>query len=86
MLGRLEMSVQQAIEQYDVVGDKVFGKPRFLHTHWDLMNYWQPKFDSKCTEQAIQEVIKNGITKEITQNEDKADAVLYNSHPCRCRT
>ena len=79
------MSVQHAIDQYDVFGTKVFGKPRFLHGSWDFTNYVQPKYKSKLTEMAIQEVINNGMTK-IAQTEDKAETVPFKSDHNRCRT
>jgi len=79
------MSVEQAIDQYNVFGGKVFGKPRFLHGRWDFTNYLQPKYKSKLTESVFQEVIKNGMTK-ITQTEEKAEAVPFKSDHNRCRT
>lgn len=53
MLARMEMTIDQAMAQYDVVGDTVFGKPRFLHSTIAATNYLQPKYPSRRMIKAI---------------------------------
>lgn len=92
MLGRLEMSVQEAIDQYDIMGCSIFGRPRFLHSSLKVANYLQPKYSSKKTEAVFKDVISNGIGEEleyIKQTDNIKDAVEqepFKGDPRRCRT
>ncbi|OCL05346.1 FabD/lysophospholipase-like protein [Glonium stellatum] len=86
MLARMEMSIDRAIDQYDVVGDTVFGKPRFLHSTIAATNYLRPKYQSRRMIKAIQEVIKNGLAEEMSQWGTSTQNVPFESNPRRCRT
>lgn len=76
MLGRLEMSVQSALDQYDVMGDRVFGKPRFALT----------KYSSSKTEEAFRIVVENGMQGEFHGIETQPEKVPFNHDQRRCRT
>ena len=52
MLSRLRMSVDECLEEYEALGDKIFGHPRPFPNK-GLM--WH-KFDHKRLEEAIREV------------------------------
>jgi hypothetical protein len=93
MLGRLEMSVQAALDQYDIVGTEVFGKPRFIHSTMGVANYVRPKYPSKQMENALVSVIRNGMKEELQiSRRDKqeqrkyASEAPFQSDPRRCRT
>lgn len=86
------MSVQEAIDQYDMIGSSIFSKPRFLHSSVGAINYLQPKYSSKRTEAVFKSVIKNGIGEELkyikqTNNIKEAiEQVPFQGDPKRCRT
>ncbi|KAL9063975.1 MAG: hypothetical protein Q9157_008005 [Trypethelium eluteriae] len=86
MLGRMQMTVEQAMQQYDVVGRQVFAKPRQMHPQMPFLNYVRPKYPSKNMTQALQEVIKEGLheeLKEFKSNERKIPFALANESKCR---
>ncbi|KAL2350813.1 hypothetical protein BJ546DRAFT_379536 [Cryomyces antarcticus] len=87
MLGRMEMSVEKALEQYDLVGNKVFGKPRRLHSKMKLANLLRPKFPARNVESAINQVIKSGLENEIRQwKHFRTEEVPFQSDSQKCRT
>ena len=86
MLARMEMTIDQAMAQYDVVGDTVFGKPRFLHSTIAATNYLQPKYPSRRMIKAIQRVTKTGLAEEMRQWKSSPQNVPFESNPRRCRT
>ncbi|KAK5256017.1 hypothetical protein LTR16_004200 [Cryomyces antarcticus] len=87
MLGRMEMSVEKALEQYDLVGNKVFGKPRRLHSKMKLANLLRPKFPARNMESAINQVIKSGLENEIRQwKHFRTEEVPFQSDSQKCRT
>jgi len=94
MLGRLEMSVQTALDQYDFVGKEVFGKPRFIHSTMGLANFIRPKYPSRNMEAAMISVIQKGLSDqqplysqkmEEKQRKLATDATFQSDHR-RCRT
>jgi hypothetical protein len=93
MLGRLEMSVQKALDQYDLVGREVFGNPRFIHSTLGFANFIRPKYPSKNMEAAMISVIQNGLVdqplykqKSDEQKRKFAASLTFQSDPRRCRT
>ncbi|KAF2490863.1 FabD/lysophospholipase-like protein [Lophium mytilinum] len=86
MLGRMEMSIDEALTQYDLVGNQVFGKPRFLHSHFALTNYIKPKYHSRHMEKAMKAVTKFGLAKELSLSKITEDTVSFESNERRCRT
>lgn len=56
MLGRLRMSIDDCITEYETLGPKVFAHPRWLHLRSPL--FWpRDKYDHRSLEKAIKEVI-----------------------------
>jgi hypothetical protein len=93
MLGRLEMSVDTALHQYNVVGNEVFGKPRFIHSKIGLADFLRAKYSSANMENALISVIRNGIQEEpkVSQKSEKdqrkyASEATFQSHFYRCRS
>jgi len=86
MLARMEMTIDQAMAQYDIIGDAVFGKPRFLHSTIAATNYLQPKYPSRRMVRAIQRVTKTGLAEEMRQRKSSPQNVPFESNPRRCRT
>lgn len=54
MLSRLRMSVDECIEEYEALGEKIFGHPRPIPNGATL---WH-KFDCKVLEKVIRDVTK----------------------------
>lgn len=86
MLSRLEMSVQDAIDQYNDFGKLIFAKPRFMHSKIRWLNYVQPKYSSKRTEAVFKEVILKNIAEELKRTNKKAEEAPFHQDPKRCRT
>jgi hypothetical protein len=90
MLGRMEMSVDNALGQYDIVGKEVFAKPRF--PRWKtarLVNAVYPKYPKKNIEATLQKVIGDGLKTELQQrnlNPKGENKVLFEKDHRRCRT
>jgi hypothetical protein len=61
MLGQLGMTVHDAIKQYDIMGDNVFGKPQLLSSASPFVNLIMPKYSSKRMEGSLCKVIQNGL-------------------------
>ncbi|KAF7185180.1 Calcium-independent phospholipase A2-gamma [Pseudocercospora fuligena] len=59
MLGRLQMTVSTALKQYDIVGNSVFAHGRPYVTA--LGSIIVPKYRSRDMEQALSDVLKNGL-------------------------
>jgi hypothetical protein len=86
MLGRMEMSVQEALNQYDVVGNQVFGKPRLFHSRVGAFNFLRPKFPSRNMKNALIDVIGIGLEMEIKQLKQPAGDIAFQGDEERCRT
>ena len=65
MLSRLEMNIDDALEQYDLVGNEVFAKHRHFHSI-KAMGIIRPQYKTKNIEAALRKVIKKGAFKEET--------------------
>ena len=74
MLGRLKMSVDDCIEAYLSLSDKVFQKKR---GKLSLVGKIQGRFDSAELEQAIKRVVKGQRLEENALLQDDLDA------PCK---
>ncbi|KAI9698251.1 MAG: hypothetical protein M1820_007521 [Bogoriella megaspora] len=90
MLGRMQMNIEQALEQYDTVGNNVFGKPRALHVYLKVADLLAPKYGPKQMETALQKVIQSGLAEEMKQHRDEdpytPDKIPFESNPKKCRT
>lgn len=79
MLGRLRMSIDDCIDEYETLGPKVFAHPRWFHLKSPL--FWpRDKYDHRSLEKAIREVIDR--RSSFVYGGDKSFASDEN----RCRT
>ena len=64
MLGRLRMSVDDCIEEYETLGGEVFGTSRWLHLR-SIPPLWLPreKYDHRKLESVIQSLVDRRIPK-----------------------
>jgi hypothetical protein len=74
MLGRLKMSIEECIEAYLQLSDRVFKKKRHRVT---VKGKIQGRFDSDELERAVKEVIAKQKLQEDALLKDAADA------PCK---
>ena len=86
MIGRLRMTIDDALAQYDVMGNQVFGKPRLLHRQLDFLNYATPKYPSRNMVNALLEIVRNGLAEELWQWEIQPSEAPLESHQAQCRT
>ncbi|CAM1502760.1 Fc.00g075360.m01.CDS01 [Cosmosporella sp. VM-42] len=63
MLGRLRMSVDDALKEYAVFGNAVFGKPRWFHERW-LLFFPRPKFSTQRARAAFQNVVFKRLLRD----------------------
>ncbi|KAF5010853.1 hypothetical protein FDECE_3026 [Fusarium decemcellulare] len=63
MLGRLRMSVDDALDEYTEFGNAVFGKPRWFH---ERSGFWYPraKFSCRKTGEAFKMVVYRSLQRE----------------------
>ena len=74
MLGRLQMTVDECINAYVSLSDKIFQKQRHRVT---IKGRVQGRFDSNELEKAIREiVVEQGLGE---------DALLQDSHDAKCK-
>ena len=48
-----------------IVGNEVFGKPRFIHSTMKVANYVREKYSEKRMEASMISVIRNGLQDEL---------------------
>ena len=80
------MSIDQALAQYDVIGNRVFAKPRPLHRQFGLLKHLHPKYPSQNMENALLGIIDNGLKEELFQWGIKAGEAPLESDQAQCRT
>lgn len=66
MLGRLRMTVDEAIDQYTYFGNRVFGKPRSAWIRAPAL-FKPAKYSSKKARRAIKHVIAEGLQTESSE-------------------
>ncbi|KAI5815146.1 acyl transferase/acyl hydrolase/lysophospholipase [Pyronema omphalodes] len=82
MLGRIKMSVDDALEVYEQFGSKVFGNPRTMHVRSPL---WWPR--SKYNWRTFVEVLKKVVGDNIPQADDgQANDFYPQPNPNDCKT
>jgi len=86
MLGRMEMPIQVAIDQYDTVGNMVFGHPRQLHSKLGIANFIRPKYSHERMESALMHVIEKGLQEELNHAGKKPHDAAFRSDERRSRT
>ena len=61
MLGRLSMSVDECLEAFEILSDRVFGNPRWFH--FQNLGFGRSKYNPKILEEVIKEIIKQRDVK-----------------------
>ncbi|PSN75297.1 FabD/lysophospholipase-like protein [Corynespora cassiicola Philippines] len=89
MLSRLEMNIDDALEQYDLVGNEVFAKHRHFHSI-KAMGIIRPQYKTINIEAALRKVIKKGAFKEETllklqakRSEEEEVPLAWDTSRCR---
>jgi hypothetical protein len=65
MLSRMGMDIDDALRQYDTVGNTVFAYPRPQRKRWGGIAL--PKYASRNMDKALREVVSHGSKKVITR-------------------
>lgn len=90
MLSRMQMDIDRALAQYTVVGNDVFGKPRFGYKNpkfAKLVGLLRPKYATKKMESALNRVLRNGPVDERLRTKIRSeDIVLENFNKYACHT
>ncbi|KAF2766447.1 FabD/lysophospholipase-like protein [Teratosphaeria nubilosa] len=82
MLSRMQMDIDRALAQYEVVGDGVFGHPRPL-----AIGAFRPKYRAGRMKAAIRKVVENGAQGERRRADDETREIrLKNENPDACHT
>ena len=70
MLGRLRMTVLECIKEYENLGSKIFGKPRFLTRLQFPIVTDRAKYDAEKLKDIFQDVTRkrDQLTKEVHRN------------------
>ncbi|KAF7948672.1 hypothetical protein EAE96_007867 [Botrytis aclada] len=80
MLSRLRMNSDDCIQEYENLGEKIFGQPRKLSMRGPIP--WnREKYDHRKLEESIKDVVKRRDWKE-----DQIADSMYPSNKDRCRT
>jgi len=83
MLSRMGMPIDDAIDQYDTIGNGVFAQPRRLH----VMGILRPKYRSEDMKKAVQIVLKNGLSRESKRTHTPEIGIkLRNENVQACHT
>ena len=65
MLGRLRMNIDDCIEDYETLGEKVFGRSRLFHLRSPL--FWiRDKYNHKVLEDVVRDVVRKRVPKVAT--------------------
>jgi hypothetical protein len=83
MLSRIGMQIDDAISQYNTIGNGVFARPRKLSGRGIL----RPKYRSKDMETAVKKVLEEGLTRESKRTHTNAVNIkLRNENAEACHT
>lgn len=80
MLGRLSMTVDECLEAYEVLSERVFGNPRWLHFQNALIFNPRDKYNPRELEKVICEIIKQ------RDPQGRSSAILQQPNEDMCRT
>jgi hypothetical protein len=81
MLGRLRMSVDDCMLEYEKLSDDIFGHPRWASVKGPI-----PWLRDKYNGETIQKAVEDVISRRMAPEERKAGAGSFNSPPGLCRT
>jgi len=80
MLSRLRMTIDDCIDEYANMGERIFGNPRTFSLRGPIP-WTREKYDEKKLEAVIKDVVKRRHW-----NVDRVEDSMYPSTPDRCRT
>jgi len=79
------MDIDDALRQYNTVGNKVFAHPRPHGTR--LGGILRPRYASSNMNEAVREVVTHGSKKEIDRTKPESSEIrLTNENKLACRT
>ncbi len=65
MLGRLRMNIDDCIEDYETLGEKVFGHSRWFHFRSPL--FWvRDKYNHRVLQDVVRKVVRERVPKVAT--------------------
>ena len=78
LLGRLRMPVHDAILEYETLGSRIFGKPRFFHQSRFLVLKFikQPKFSHRDMEAVFRDVCERHNDRTAQSGRDSGNALF----------
>ncbi|KAI9649163.1 hypothetical protein NHQ30_001730 [Ciborinia camelliae] len=80
MLSRLRMNIDDCIQEYENLGQRIFGQPRKFSMRGPIP--WnQEKYDHHKLEEVVKDVVRRRDWKQ-----DQVTDTVYPSNPDRCRT
>jgi hypothetical protein len=81
MLGRLRMSAEESIAEYQTLSAEIFSSPRWASVRGPVP--WpRDKYNGKTIQNAVDNVVK----RRMSPNERSIGAGNFNSPPGACRT
>lgn len=81
MLGRLRLGVDECIEEYENLGQEVFGHPRLFSIRGRLLSL-QEKYDEK----RLQRVVNDLVLRRLSDAQLNMGASNFSSASSLCRT
>jgi hypothetical protein len=85
MLSRLKMDINEALQQYKIVGDEVFAHPRPPIV--SMVGLFRPRYNHENLEKALRKIIKHGSEKETRRTRRPPDKIkMVNENPDACHT
>jgi hypothetical protein len=85
MLSRLKMDINKALQEYNLVGNTVFARPR-PHII-SVGGFLRPRYKSRYMREALRQVVEHGSAKETRRTGCPASEImLVNENPDACHT
>lgn len=85
MLSRLKMDINKALQEYNLVGNTVFARPRPLII--SVGGLLVPRYKSRNMREALRQVVEHGSEKETRRTGRLASEImLVNENPDSCHT
>ena len=85
MLSRLKMDINKALQEYNLVGNTVFARPRPQIISVGVLLV--PRYKSRNMREALRQVVEHGSEKETRRTGRVASEImLVNENPDACHT
>ncbi len=81
MLGRLRMNIDDCIEDYGTLGEKVFGHSRWFHVRTPLFFWFRDKYNHEILENVVRGVVRERVPKAA--NFPGGQKFAYDENRCR---